>query len=110
LSWTRLADHVRLSRRHLLRMQQLAEIPDPVAEMVRSRRISPSHVYQLARVADPAAQTRLAREAVESGWSVQGLRRRIDEERGAASAPAAAGGFARGGDSGAGTGAGGGRG
>ena len=79
LSWSQLADRVHLSRRHLLRMQQLAEMPEPVTELVRERRLTPSHVYQLARVSDPERQTALARETAESGWSVQRLSQAIRE-------------------------------
>lgn len=77
LSWSQLADRVHLSRRHLLRMQQLAEMPETVTELVRERRIAPSHVYQLARLSDAGRQAELARAAAEGGWSVQRLSRAI---------------------------------
>ncbi|MES2463309.1 MAG: ParB/RepB/Spo0J family partition protein, partial [Armatimonadota bacterium] len=70
LSWTQLAEAVHLTRRHLLRMQRLADMPDAVTSLVRERRLTPSHVYQIARVDDPARQAALATEAAESGWSV----------------------------------------
>ena len=73
LSWSQLAESVHLSRRHLLRMQQLAEMPDSVILMVRDRRLTPSHVYQLARVPDPERQTQLAEDAIANEWSVQRL-------------------------------------
>jgi ParB family chromosome partitioning protein len=73
LSWSQMAETVHLSRRHLLRMQQLAEMPDVVIAMVRDRRLTPSHAYQLARLSDSERQTHLAQEAVSSGWSVQRL-------------------------------------
>jgi ParB-like chromosome segregation protein Spo0J len=68
-----MAESVHLSRRHLLRMQQLAEMPDVVIAMVRDRRLTPSHAYQLARLSDSERQARLAQEAVAGGWSVQSL-------------------------------------
>ena len=86
LSWTQLADEVRLTRRHLMRMQQLAEMPPFVTALVRERRLTPSHVYQLARITDPARQEALARSAVAGGWSVSRLNREI-QYAGPGSAP-----------------------
>ena len=73
LSWSQMAESVHLSRRHLLRMQQLAEMPDVVIALVRDRRLTPSHAYQLARLSDAERQAQLAQEAVAGGWSVQKL-------------------------------------
>lgn len=78
-SWTEMADMIHLSRRHLLRMQQMAEMPDAILELVREKQLTPSHLYQIARVDTPQEQQRLAQEAASQRWSVQRLRQAIQQ-------------------------------
>ena len=77
LTWSQLAETVHLSKRHLLRMQQLSDLPEDVMELVRERQLTPSHVYQLARLHDRASQEKLANQAVAQQWSVQRLAQAI---------------------------------
>lgn len=81
LSWTQLAERVHLTRRHLLRMQHLADMPETVTNLVRERRLTPSHVYQIARLDDPVRQAKFAAEAAENGWSVSRLNKAIHADR-----------------------------
>lgn len=80
LSWTEMADMVHLSRRHLLRMQQMAEMPEVILDLVREKRLTPSHLYQIARVETPQEQQRVAEAAAEQGWSVQRLVQAIQQD------------------------------
>ena len=73
LSWTEMAAVTRLSRRHILRMQQMAEMPDSILDLVREKRLSPSHIYQLTRVSSEEQQIKLAEQAAEQHWSVAHL-------------------------------------
>ena len=79
-SWSEMAEKIHLSRRHLLRMQQMAEMPEAILELVRDKQLTPSHLYQIARVDAPQEQQRLAQEAASQRWSVQRLSQAIQQK------------------------------
>ena len=81
LSWTQLAERMRLTRRHLIRMQQIAEMPQSVCDLLREHRLSASHIYQLARLQDNDKEI-FANSAAEERWSVRVLDEKIQRHLG----------------------------
>jgi len=64
LSWSEMEDVAHLSRRHLIRMQQVAEMPEEVLDMLRERQITTSHTYQLARLTNDIMRIDVAQTCV----------------------------------------------
>jgi ParB family transcriptional regulator, chromosome partitioning protein len=85
LSREQVARRVGRSRVALSNLLRLLDLPDEVIELIEQRRLSEGHGRALLLAEDQGDRRRLAREAVQHGWSV-----RLAEERAreANSAPA----------------------
>jgi ParB family chromosome partitioning protein len=56
---------------------RLLDLPDDVLDLIGAGRLSKGHGKSLLALSDAAERSRLARRAVEAGWSVRQLERAI---------------------------------
>lgn len=81
------AERLGRSRPAVANLLRLLNLPEPVLDMLRDRRLSAGHARALVTLGDPALQEKLAGMAVSQGWSVRQLERicaqqpREDEKR-----------------------------
>lgn len=71
-----IAERVGKSRPHIANMMRLLQLAPPVQEAVRSGRLSTGHAKALASL-PPELQRELAALAIEKGWTVRDLERRL---------------------------------
>ena len=65
------AGRIGRSRPAVANLLRLLNLPEPILNMLRDGRLSAGHGRALAALEDEKAQLRLARTAVEQGWSVR---------------------------------------
>ncbi|MDI3316844.1 MAG: ParB/RepB/Spo0J family partition protein [Bacillota bacterium] len=82
LTQEEVARRVGKSRSTIANSLRLLQLPEPVAQWVERRVLSEGHARALLGVEDPAERERLAKQAVEEGWSVREVERRVRQEAG----------------------------
>ena len=74
------------NRSTVANLVRLLKLPDEIKTLIRERKLSEGHARALLPVSDEAEMVRLAKEAVDKGWSVREIEART---RGEAPEPAA---------------------
>ncbi len=77
LSHAAIARSVGKSRSTVANMLRLLQLPASVRRLVESTELSTGHARALLGVSDPVQLAELARRAVQSGWSVREMERRV---------------------------------
>ena len=83
------AERVGKARATIANLLRLLELPDEVQTMVEAGALSGAHARALLRAKTPDRRLRLAREAVQAGWSVREIERRTAGDTSSAGAPRA---------------------
>jgi ParB family chromosome partitioning protein len=89
LSREEVAQRVGRSRSAVSNLIRLLDLPDEVIELLEDGELSEGHGRALLLAPDQAQRRRLAREAVEEGWSVREVERRARPASDDAAAPVA---------------------
>ncbi|WP_053226671.1 ParB/RepB/Spo0J family partition protein [Solirubrobacter soli] len=77
LTQAALAKRIGRSRSDLANTLRLLDLPDDALDLIGAGRLSKGHGKSLLALPDAAERSRLARRAVEAGWSVRQLERAI---------------------------------
>jgi ParB family chromosome partitioning protein len=79
LTQKQIADRVGCGHVTVWNLMQLLELPDEILELLERGELSKSHGTALLLAGDPRMRSRLAREAIEQGWSTRTLEARARE-------------------------------
>jgi ParB family transcriptional regulator, chromosome partitioning protein len=89
LNYRQIASRVGRGHVTMWNLMHLLELPDEVLELLERGELSKSHGTALLVAGDPQVRSRLAREAVEQGWSTRTLEARARDSNSAVSNGAA---------------------
>jgi len=79
LTYRELGERVGRGSVTLWDLMHLLELPEEILELLERRELSKSHGRALLMARDPQVRSRLAREAIEQGWSIRTLEARARE-------------------------------